>query len=535
MSEFIGEDIGESDWLAYKWTNEWDLTLPVDLPTGAPEQTRGGYRRLDQAVYQQHAEAWAVIAMGVSDEFALGHIWTIESYFEGACSPYGDRTCVQRWIEALGPRALRRPITEEDVSFYLSVYDAAEAEVLAENAGDTWKAADAGTVAVTGAMLLSPWFTHHVELGDPDAPDGTLTPHELANRLSFHFWQAPPDAELRAAADDGTLRDPDVYEEQVRRLVADPRTTEAIGEFFEDWLLTDEIPAMHTRVGTEPYDDFAGTFNPSSNLHHAMAEELRELGIWHTITAPTDFETFLRSDLLLTSDAGLAQLYGAIEGWSGEGTPPRLAEPERAGLITRAGLLATGSASTRPVKKGVFIREQLLCTPLPPPPDDVNALPPTPDDSSTTREVVAQITEVEGSSCAGCHTSLINPLGFATEGFDALGRPRTVEVLYNDDGEPVSSAPVDSTTNVWLDGANHTVTDAHDLTAVLLDSGDAHACFARNTFRFALGRMEHADSEDCTIEDLGVALETGLTLDEFLVSVALLPEFQALAAAGGAE
>lgn len=533
--EFIGEDVGTSDWLTYKWVDEWDRLVPADLPTGAPEQTRGGFRRLDQAVYQQHAEAWAIVATGIADEFALGHIWTIETYFEGDCSPFGDRTCVARWIEALGPKALRRPLSEADLDFYLSVYDAAESDVLEEDAGDTWKAADAGTVAVTAALLMSPWFTHHVELGDPDAPEGTLTAHELASRLSYHFWQTAPDAALRAAADDGTLLTADVYEAQVRRLVSDPRTTEAIGTFFDDWLITDDIPPMHARVGTEPFDHFTGSDHPSANLHTAMAEELHALGIWHTVTAPTDFDTFFRSDLLLTTDAGLSRLYGAAEPYPGSGDPLRLTEPERAGLLTRAGLLATGMASTRPIKKGVFIREQILCEPLAPPPDDVNALPPTPDATSTTREVVAQLTEVEGSTCAGCHAGLINPLGFATEGFDALGRPRTVEVLYDADGAPVGSAPVDSATSVWLDGASRPVADAHDLTSVILDSGRAHACFARNTFRFALGRMEHPDSEDCTIEELGETLQAGLTLDEFLVEVALLPEFKALAAAGGAE
>ena len=71
--------------------------------------------------------------MGIADEFALGHIWTIESYFEGDCSPFGDRSCVERWVDALGPKALRRPLTDDDRTFYLSVYDTAEAEVLAEN------------------------------------------------------------------------------------------------------------------------------------------------------------------------------------------------------------------------------------------------------------------------------------------------------------------------------------------------------------------------------------------------------------------
>ena len=535
VTEFIGEDIGSSDWLRYKWIDTWDLTLPVDLPTGDPAHPRGGYRRLDQAVYQQHAEAWAVIAMGIADEFALGHIWTIESYFEGDCSPFGDRTCVERWVDALGPKALRRPLTDDDRTFYLSVYDAADAEVLAENSGDAWRAADAGTVAVTAALLMSPWFTHHVELGDPDGTEGTLTAHELANRLSYHFWQAPPDDALRAAADDGTLRDSSVYESHVRRLVADARTTDAIGEFFEDWLLTAEIPPMQARAGTEPYDDFAAGYYPSATLHTAMAEELRELGIWHTVTAPTDFETFFRSDLLLTTDVGLAQLYSATEAWSGDGEPPRMTEPERTGLLTRAGLLATGTHSTRPIKKGVFVREQLLCEPLPPPPDDVNALPPVPDASSSTREVVETLTETDGSPCASCHEGLINPLGFATEGFDALGRPRTVEVLYDSDGNPVGTTPVNSRTTVWLDGGWHNVSNADDLTAVLIDSGRVHACFARNTLRFSLGRMEHEEAEGCTVEALGETLASGLTLDEFLVQVALLDEFTTLAAPGGTE
>jgi len=533
VTEFLGPEVGESDWLAYKWLDEWALLLPVDLPTGEVDQTRGGYRRLDQAVFQQHAEAWAVIAMGISDEFQLGHVWTIESYFDHACSPFGDRDCVERWIRELGPRAHRLPLTEDDVTHYLSVYDDTSDAWLADNPGDGWQATDRGTVAVTAAMLMSPWFTHHVELGDPDRGDDVLTAHELANRLSFHFWQTAPDAELTAAASDGTLLDDAVYEAQVRRLVADARTSEALAEFFEDWLITDHIPAMHARVGTEPYDDFSAGYTPAADLHTAMADELRDLGIWHSVTQPSDFDTFFRSDLVLTDHHGLAQLYGLGVPWSGEGDPPVMADAQRAGLLTRAGLLATGSANTRPIVKGVFAREQLLCQPMPPPPDDVNAVAPAPSEEETTREVVQTLTEVSGSSCEGCHKALINPLGFATEGFDALGRPRTMEVLYSAAGEPVGSAPIDSETSVFIDGTTYDVSDAHDLTSVILESGQAHACFARNQLRFALGRVEHHDSEDCTIEALGAALASGLTLDEFMVTVALLPEFKRLAKPGG--
>ena len=108
-------------------------------------------------------------------------------------------------------------------------------------------------------------------------------------------------------------------------------------------------------------------------------------------------------------------------------------------------------------------------------------------------------------------------------------------MLYDSDGNPVGTTPVDSSTTVWLDGGWHDVSNADDLTTVLIDSGRVHACFARNTLRFSLGRMEHEEAEGCTVEALGETLASGLTLDEFLVQVALLDEFTTLAAPGGTE
>ena len=178
--------------------------------------------------------------------------------------------------------------------------------------------------------------------------------------------------------------------------------------------------------------------------------------------------------------------------------------------------------------KGVFIRRQLLCDEIPPPPANAAAAtPPTATEATGTREVVENLTEQPNSSCAGCHASLINGLGFATEGFDALGRARSAEQLFDERGAHVGEVDVDtrSTPKVSV-GDDERSEGPEDLARLIIESGKAHACLARSYFRFSFGRMEDVALDGCSLERLRTSLASGGSLREMLREVALTDSFK---------
>src|SRR5690606_34616289 len=158
---------------------------------------------------------------------------------------------------------------------------------------------------------------------------------------------------------------------------------------------------------------------------------------------------------------------------------PLLPAGERPGLLTRAWFLASGSASTRPILRGVFVRRNLLCDELAPPPSNVVAVPPGLRADQTTREVIEELTEQPGTSCASCHATLINPLGFVFEGFDALGRVQQEQRLF-DDGTQVGALPIDTTAVPRVTAEDERVVEGPaGLSQIMLESGKLEACLAR--------------------------------------------------------
>jgi hypothetical protein len=192
----------------------------------------------------------------------------------------------------------------------------------------------------------------------------------------------------------------------------------------------------------------------------------------------------------------------------------------------------SGEATTRPIHKGVLIREALLCAPVPPPPDNIAAVPPAPEAELSTREVVETLTEQPDTTCISCHAHYINPLGFVTEGFDALGRVREQETLRFEDGELAGMAPVETQATVQLPelGAVDLV-DPHDLVDALDESGLVHDCFATRAAQWTFMTDTPDVAQTCASQELAERLRQGDPLDEALLQVALSPAFRR--AAGG--
>jgi hypothetical protein len=514
VASFTGNDTG-----ALSAVSSALDSLPDDRREPVPQDLHGSYRRLDQTIQQAHVDS--MYAAGV----AVGKALTQDSLISrviGACASDGqadnDSGCRDDFIRDFGARALRRPLDAQELEFYRSVY------------GATTAADPAAYADVITVLLNAPQFVYFVEHGEAaaSAQAGTyeLSPYELASRLSYQFWQTSPDDALLTAAANGSLLDPTVYEAEVSRLMSDPRTRATLDEFFADWMKVEELALLDKNANDPLFLAFAGNALPKPSLRQAMIDDVVDMLGYYSFEEPSSLARILLSDRSFARDADLARIYG-VPAWDGSGAPPALPAGERAGLLTRALFLSTGSANTRPIMKGVFIRRHVLCDEIPPPPPGVNATPPELRSDMTTREVVEELTEMTGSTCAGCHMALINPLGFATESFDALGRYRSQQILFDDDGTRIGEKAVDTRAVPRVIGDDATVVNGPlELMNKIVESGKGEACVARNFFRFTFARWENLSSDGCTLESLRAPLSRGGAIPELLRAAALAAAFK---------
>jgi len=417
----------------------------------------------------------------------------------------------------LGARALRRPLDADELSFYDSVYGADKTPNPAAYAD------------VIGVLLNAPQMLYFVEHGSTEVSGKAgifeLSSYELASRLSYQLWQTAPDAELLAHAADGSLLDAQIYRAQVSRLLADARAASALDEFFADYAKVEELPALDAKNNDAVFKAFAGSQLPSAQLRQDMIDDVLGLLGYYTWQQPSALAALFQSDLSFARSPELASLYG-VAAWDGASAPPAFAAGQRPGLLTRALFLSTGSPNTRPIMKGVFIRRNILCDGIPPPPPGANAKPPELQPGMTTRETVEELTQMQGTVCAGCHATLINALGFATEGFDALGRYRTEQRFFDASGAASGSKPISTSGVPHVTEAETVVSGPSELMQQILASGKVEACLSRNFFRYTFARWEDAAADGCALEGMRKSLEDGGTLVDLVMAASLDGSFR---------
>ena len=403
-------------------------------------------------------------------EAALTALGTAAPSAQYDCAGADETACARAFVEQFGKRAFRRPLATVEVDDLMALYTK-----LRTDPEMNYGFRDALGV-VSEAMLQSPGFLYRWERG-LSAPlvDGTLVKfddYEMASRLAYFIWNSMPDDALFELADASSLRTPEQVADQARRLLADPRADEALGDFITQWL---ELgPLLGAVKDTEAYPDFTPELR-ASMLAETLAfsrEVLRG-------PAPT-FVSLLTANYTF-ADTALAGYYGVSADSAGR---VDLTGTERLGLLTQAALLTVkgNSYRTSPVRRGKFILNRLLCSSVaPPPPDVVPELPP-PDPTKTLREQMAA--HRESDACAGCH-AVMDSLGFAFEHFDGAGKYRELE----------AGRSIDASGSVDLDGATVSFGNARELVSALANSPETRSCFTRQWLRYALDRFEQpADS-----------------------------------------
>ena len=385
------------------------------------------------------------------------------------CNPaaMGEAECAQTFIEGFGRRAFRRPLDDDEVAAFMSLYeDTAGADGFDE--GIRW---------TLSAILQAPKFLYRTELGVKDGDVWTLTSHEIAEELSYLIVGSMPDDELAAAADEDRLTDPDEIVAQAERLLATDKASGPLLAFVDEWLGTRQLEFVPRDADVFP--------ELTDEIRADMRKELERL-VTDTYFEGGSFADLLTADFTHASP-GLAAFYGLDH--PGDGFI-RIDAPKRGGLLTLGAIQATHALplSSSPVHRGVLVRERLLCDELPPPPPGVVNGAPEVDPNSSTRERYAQ--HSQDPACAGCH-ELIDPIGFAFEHYDAVGRWRK-----NDAGHAID----DSGFIVDQDGAEFT--GARELATLLAEGDVAPACFARQWSTHALGAVDEDPGFECLFDAL---------------------------------
>jgi hypothetical protein len=326
-------------------------------------------------------------------------------------APADEKACARQILSALARRAYRRPVTDADVAPLVATYDAGR------RSGDF----EAGVRLGLEAILVSPKFLFRVEQDPDKAVAGKpyrVTDLELASRLSFFLWSSIPDDTLLDIAARGKLREPGVLEQQVRRMLADERARSLVTNFAGQWLYLRNLRLAAPNASVFPeFDD---------NLREAFQRET-ELFIEDQLRSDKSVEELLTANYTFVNER-LAEHYDLPNVYGSHFRKVTFPDDRRAGLLGQGSILTVTSEPNRtsPVKRGKWLLENLLGAPPPPPPPNVPALKENDEGGkpTTVRERMEQ--HRKNPVCASCHAQM-DPIGFALDNFDAIGRWRTID------------------------------------------------------------------------------------------------------------
>ncbi len=325
------------------------------------------------------------------------------------------RACATEIISTLARRAYRRPVTAADLERLLPFYEGGIAE----------GGFDRGIQRAIERLLVSPAFLFRIERQPEGIAAGSpyhVTDLELASRLSFFLWSSIPDDALLDAAVSGTLREPDVLRRHVQRMLGDARSEALVKNFAAQWLFLRDVEAKEPDPGFYPGFD--------ENLRQAFQRET-ELFLTNVLREDESVLDLLTADYTYLNDR-LAEHYGVPHIHGSHFRQVSMAETPRRGLLSHGSILTLTSYATRtsPVLRGKWILENLLSAPPPAPPPNVPSLDETTDTGEPRSMREAMELHRSNPACASCHR-LMDPLGFALENYDAIGRWRTTDDALN--------------------------------------------------------------------------------------------------------
>jgi hypothetical protein len=426
---FAGNTQGDPEWEEYMHTADAHLELRVAVtaglhdvgvsfvrrqwePEGILQPPQTGFGRTTNEYYHGNPAVEILSIGGPYGEPTPGDSPSRRKVF--VCRPRdaaSEEPCARKILSSLATRAYRRPVTERDVQTLLDFYKGARAEGVGF---------DEGIQRGVERILAAPSFLFRVEHEPAGLAAGStyrLNDLDLASRLSFFLWSSIPDDELREAAVRGTLSDPATLERQVQRMLRDPRSKALTDSFVSRWLELSKLPGVVP--DTELYSEF------DENLRDAMEQETK-LFVGGQVRENRSVVELLTADYSFLNER-LATHYGIRDIYGSHFRRVTFNDPKRGGLLGQASLLTVTSYPNRTsvTMRGRWLLANMLGAPPPPPPPDIPALQEAGHEGQPRSLRERMEMHRKNPVCSSCHQRM-DPLGFALENFDAVGKWRTV-------------------------------------------------------------------------------------------------------------
>lgn len=465
----------------------WDL-LGADVANSLPalagvissipnDDMTGGFANVDWSLSENHVAGYLGVAneIGVqlADDFKLRKQVLSCSKRQNSET---DATCIEQFIGDFATRAYRRQLKENEKSSLFEFWQQADE-----------KDSNRAFSSLVSRILMSPHFLFRRETGlnieyDNCAKAVIDENFNSVTRLSYGLWGTMPDQELFAAAMDQDFLFSENLDNQISRMLDDPKTKEWINRFFRQWLHFEELPVEGYSWGFIEEIDRA-------HLHKSAADELDNFIHQIVWNQTKGFYDLMTSRIVQTDAPAIRKIYGLPENAI---SYSELVPENRAGILTRAIKLMNGVDLASPVKRGKFIRQQILCEPLGLP--DTRLLPegalipPKPDYRLSTRQ--SWEAKTKPALCQSCH-HLMNPLGFVLETYDGLGRYRLNEQISVPETNPeaIREHKIDTVAILNINSASESpVNNAVELSEALGSSTKANQCFVKQLATYVNSR-----------------------------------------------
>ena len=472
----------------------WDLlgadvanSLPAlsGLTAGIPDDDmQAGFANVNWSLSTDHVAGYLGVANEIGAQI-VSQARVRRSLLPCATNPKRiSKRCLTEMLDTFGARVFRRPLTtteKDDLLRFYAKQERAQSDTLALQ-------------SLVTRLLLSPQFLFKQV---PAVPGAQVDCEQLrrdrsyarASRIAYGSWGTMPDAALLSAAGTPGLLNDDKLTAEVTRVLGDPKAREWLRTFFRQWLHYERLPV-------EGYSwPFLGTIS-RAHLHDDAADELDRFIDAIVWTDGGSYRDLLTSRRVLTDSLAIRQIYGLPKGPS---SSTEQLPSNHAGILTRVAMLAQGFDDASVVKRGAFVRRQILCDPLSPPDPSLlppgSLVPPAKDHRLTTRQRWEARTAP--TICQGCHR-MINPLGFSLEAYDGIGRFRTTEKQPIPDSSPqaFNEFPIDAAVIPFIEGRSETLLDGPvALSAFIGNSKKANACFVKQLNTFVSGRAVDASDQ----------------------------------------
>lgn len=416
----------------------------------------------------------------------------------------GAGTDATALIESLGKRAFRRPLSDAEVTAAKTLFDKGKQLI-----GSGSDFAD-GVELVAGYLFQSPHFLYRTELSSAVVNGRVpLNSYEIASKLSYALTASMPDDALLAAADASALVTREQVIEQTRRLLTTPAAAAIVGDFHDQLLVMRDFDQISKNATFSGFG--AGIGADLKGEAKAFIQNV-------AFDQDRGFQTLMTASYTFANDRvrGLYGMTGQASGDASKFTRLDLDPSQRSGLLTQIGFLAANAEQDMPniIIRGVHIARQIMCASLPPPPDNVPPLP-GPMPNTTNRQRVEALTGA--SPCSACHSTIINPLGYAFEGLDGIGKYRTSD----------NNLPIDTSSTFEMDGKPVAFNGPVELIKAIANSDQAHACYAQHWAEYLYGRSVDPATDRNLIQQGGWLSHDKESLQNLIVNLIATDAFVA--------